>query len=165
MKNVRKHRDTRLCKLIVKSCIVVDTLYHTTKRFSEKLLAVEMHKTDVKMNKPVYLGQSVLDMSKIVMYEHWFDYAKPKYGVKAKYVTQILTVQLKPEDVYAELMRDGQKKFVTSNYEVNIPLTTGKNKKVIDLMQDELVGHKMEELVALRPLVDNDLVAKRAKGT
>ena len=52
--------------------------------FSENLLAIEMKNTKVKMNKPVYLGMSILDISKILMYEFWYDYIKPKYGDKAK---------------------------------------------------------------------------------
>ena len=47
--------------------------YHTTKYFSENLLAIEMKKTKVKMNKPVYLGMSVLDIRKTLMYEFWYD--------------------------------------------------------------------------------------------
>ena len=56
--------------------------YHTTKRFSENLLAIEMKKKKkkVKMNKPIYLGMSILDISKTLMYKFWYDYFKPKYG-------------------------------------------------------------------------------------
>ena len=53
--------------------------YHTTKYFSENLMAIEMKKTKVKMNKPIYLGMSILDISKILMHEFWYDYIKPKY--------------------------------------------------------------------------------------
>ena len=58
--------------------------YHTTKRFSENLLAIEMKKTKVKMNKPIYLGMSILDISKTLMYKFWYDYINPKYGDRAK---------------------------------------------------------------------------------
>ena len=57
---------------------------HAIKLFSEYLLAIEMKKTQILMNKPVYLGLSILEISKIVMYEFWYDYLKPKYGEKAK---------------------------------------------------------------------------------
>ena len=58
--------------------------YHTTKYFSENLLEIEMKKTKVKMNKPVYLGFSILEISKTLMYEYWDDCIKPKYQNNAK---------------------------------------------------------------------------------
>ena len=57
---------------------------HTTKRFSESLRAIEIKKTKLKLNKLIYLGFSILDLRKIVMYEFWYDYIKPKYGKKAR---------------------------------------------------------------------------------
>ena len=70
MENVRKHRDIKLVtteKKIIK--LVSEPNYHTTKQFSENLLAIEMKKTKVKMNKPVYLYMSILDISRKLMYE------------------------------------------------------------------------------------------------
>ena len=67
-----------------KSKIISEPNYHTTKRFSENLLAIEMKKTKVKMNKPVYLGMSILDISKTLMYKFWYEYTKSKYGGRAK---------------------------------------------------------------------------------
>ena len=64
--------------------LVSEPNYHTKKYFSKSLLAIEMKKTKVKMNKPVYLGISILDISKTLMYEVWYDYIKPKYADKAK---------------------------------------------------------------------------------
>ena len=64
--------------------LVSEPNYHTTKHFSKNLLAIEMKKTKVKMNKPVYLGMSILDISKTLMYEFWYNYVKPKYKDKAK---------------------------------------------------------------------------------
>ena len=58
--------------------------YHTTKHFSDNLIVIEMKKTRIKMNKPIYLGTSILDISKTLMYEFWYDYIKPKYQDKAK---------------------------------------------------------------------------------
>ena len=75
MENVRKHRDIKLVTTDEKrNKLVSEPNYHTTKRFSENLLAIEMKKTKVKMNKPVYLGMSILDISKTFMYEFWYDY-------------------------------------------------------------------------------------------
>ena len=70
---------------------------HTTRFFTENLLAVEIIKTQIFMNMSVYLGLSVSDLSKTVMYEFCYDYVKPKYGNKKKqqkYVTWIQIVSL-----------------------------------------------------------------------
>ena len=80
MENVRKHRDIKLVTTDEKrNKLVSEPNYQTIKQFSENLLAIEMKKTKVKMNKPVYLGMSILDISKTLMYEFWYDYVKPKY--------------------------------------------------------------------------------------
>ena len=80
MENVRKHSDIKLVTTdIRRNRLVSETNYHTTKLFSENLLAIEMKKTKVKINKPVYLGFSILEISKTLMYEFWYDYMKPKY--------------------------------------------------------------------------------------
>ena len=85
MENVRKHRDIKLVTTDKRrNQLVSEPNYHTTKYFSENLLAIEMKKTKVKMNKPVYLGMSILDISKTLMYEFWYDYIKPKYQDRAK---------------------------------------------------------------------------------
>ena len=91
MENVRKHRDIKLVTTEEKRIkLVSEPNYHTTKHFSKNLLAIEMKKTKVKMNKPVYLGMSILDISKTLMYEFWYDYVKPKYKRNRNYATWIL---------------------------------------------------------------------------
>ena len=85
MENIRKHRDIKLVTTDKRgNQLVSEPNYHTTKCFSENLLAIEMRKTKVKMNKPVYLGLSILDISKTLMYESWYDYIKPKYQNNGK---------------------------------------------------------------------------------
>ena len=85
MENVRKHRDIKLVTTDKRrNQLASEPNYHTTKYFSENLMAIEMKKTKVKMNKPIYLGMSILDISKTLMYEFWYDYIKPKYQGKAK---------------------------------------------------------------------------------
>ena len=64
--------------------LVSEPTYHTTKFFIENLLAIEMRKTKILMNKPDYLSLSVIDLSRTVMYEFWYDYMKPKYGENPK---------------------------------------------------------------------------------
>ena len=125
------------------------------------------------MNKPIYLGLSILDISKILMYEFWYDYMKSKYGndVKLCYTdTDSFIMNIKTEDFYKDIANDVEKRFDTSNYEVNRPLPTGKNKKVIRLMKDELGGKISTEFVTLRPKTysystDDGKEDEKAKGT
>ena len=85
MENVRKHRGIKLVTTDERrNKLVSEPNYHTTKQFSKNLLAIELKKTKVKMNKPKYLCMSLLDISKKLMYEFWYDYIKPKYKEKAK---------------------------------------------------------------------------------
>ena len=85
MENVWKHRDIKFVTTNKRrNQLVSEPNYHTTKYFSEDLLAIEMKKIKVKMNKPVYLGMSILEINKTLMYEFWYDYIKPKYQNNAK---------------------------------------------------------------------------------
>ena len=85
VENVRKHRNIKLVSTERRSdYLVSEPNYHTTMFFTENLLAIEIRQTQVLMNKPVYLGLSILDLSKTVMYEFWYDYGKPKSVENAK---------------------------------------------------------------------------------
>ena len=85
MENLRKHRDIKLVTTDKRrNRLVSEPNYHTTKWFSEKILATEMKKTKVKTNKPIYVGLSILEISKTLMYEFWYDYMKPKYRDNVK---------------------------------------------------------------------------------
>ena len=174
MENIRKHRDIKLVTTDKKrNKLVSEPNYHTTNCISENLSIIEMKKTKVKMNKPIYLRLSILEISKILMYEFWYDYMKPKYGdnVKLCYMdTDSFIMNIKTEDFYKDIANDVEKRFDTSNYEVNRSLPTGKNKKVIGLMKDESGGGVITEFVALRPktysyLTDDCKEDKKAKGT
>ena len=132
-----------------------------------------MKTAKVKTNKPVYLGFSILEISKTLMYEFWYDYIKPKYdyNVKLCYMdTNSFIMHIKTEDFYKHITSDVEKRFDTSNYEINRPLPTGKNKNLIGLMKDELGEKIMTEFVALRlktysHLMDDCGSDKKAKGT
>ena len=154
MENVKKHRDIKLVTTDKRrNRLVSEPNYHTTKWFPENLLAIEMKKTNVKMNEPVYLGLSILEISKTLMYELWYDYMKPKYGddVKLCYMdTDNFIMHIKKKDFYKGIADDIEKRIDTSNYECDKPLSRGKNKKVIGLMKDELGGKIMTEFCALR---------------
>ena len=139
------------------------------------------------MNKPIYLGLSILEISKTLMYEFWYDYMKPKYNddVKLCYMdTDSFIMNIKTNDFYEDIASDVKNRFDTSNYEVNTsktmaepsslersafarrPLPTGKNKKVIGLMKDELGRKIITEFVKTYSfLTDDGKEDKKAKGT
>ena len=85
LENIRNHRDIKLVTSDKRrKRLVSEPNYHSHEKFSEHLMAIEMKKTRVKMIKPIYLGMSILDISKMIMYEFWHDYIKTKYGERAK---------------------------------------------------------------------------------
>ena len=141
MKSLGKHRDIKLVKTDEKkSKLISEPNYHTTKWFSENLSAIEKKKAKVKMNKPVYLGMSILDMSKTLMYKFWYEYTKPKYGDRAKLCytgTDSIIAYIMSEDFYRDISDDVERWFDTSNYDVNgkRPLPINKKKEIIWLFQ------------------------------
>ena len=155
VENVRQHSDIKLVTTDKRiNQLLSEPNYHTTKSFSENLVAIEMKKTKVKMNKPVYLGLSILEISKTLMYEVWFDYMKPNYGDNVKLCNMDIysfIMHIKAENFSKDIVNDVEKRFDTSNYEVNRPLPTGKNKNVLRLMKDKLGERIMTDFAALRP--------------
>ena len=133
MENIRKHRDIKLVTTDKKrSKLVSEPNYHTINLISEDLSIIEMKKTTVKMNKPTYVGLSILEISKTLMYEFWYDYMKPKYdnNVKLCYMDKdSFIMDIKTNDFYKDIANDVENRFDTSNYEVNRPLPMGKIKK------------------------------------
>ena len=123
MENVENYRDIKLVTTEEKrSKLVSEPNYHRTKKFSKNLLAIEMKQTKVKMNKPVYLGMSILDIIKTLMYEFQYDYIKPKFGDRAKLCymdTDSFVIQIITEDFYEDIANDVERWFDTSNYDEN----------------------------------------------
>ena len=156
MENVRNHRDIKIvttdkCRSILAS----EPNCQSTKYISKYLLIMEMKKVEVKMNKPIYLGQAVLDISKTLMYEFWYDYIKPMYSDKAKLCytdTDNLVINIKTEDFHKDIPNNVERLFDTSNYNKkdNRPLPVGKNKKVIGMFKGEIGSKIMTEFCALR---------------
>ena len=117
-------------------------------------MGCEIGKIKVVVNKPVYLGQAILDLSKIGLYEFHYDYIKQKYpeGLTLCYMdTDSLIYDIETEDFYKNIAEDVKDRFDTSGYNPDRPLPVGLNKKVIGLMKDELGGEIMTEFVTLRP--------------
>ena len=85
MENVRNQRDIKLVTTDVqRKRYVSKPNYHACKHFNEQLMAIEMNKTHVFMNKPVYIGHAILDISKTLMYRFWYEYLEPKSKDKIK---------------------------------------------------------------------------------
>ena len=127
-----------------------------------------MRKTEIKMNKTVYFGQAILDLSKTLMYEFHYDYMRPKYGSKARLCymdTNSFVYEVEAEDFYRDIAKDVEKRSDTSGYskDDNRPLPIGENKKEIGLMKEELGGKIMTEFVALRS--QNTFFRMKSKNT
>ena len=163
MENVRKHRDIKFFTTEKRrKYLLSEPNYHTTNFFTENLLAIEMKKTEILINKT----------GKILMYEVWYHHVKPKYGEKAKLTymdTDSFTVYIKTDDIYKDIAEVVETRFGTLNYELDRPLPRGKDKKVIALMKDELVGKITAKFVVLKAktysyLIDDSSGDKKAKG-
>ena len=148
--------------------------YKGCKIFNENLISVHMKKTSLTMNKPVYLGMCILDLSKTIMYDFHYQYIKPKYGAKAKLLftdTDSLMYEIETEDFYKDISGDVKDRFDTSNYPENHPsgIPTGINKKVLGMFKDEAAGKIIKEFVGLRAklysfIMEDGKKNKRCKG-
>ena len=143
IENLRKHRDIKLVTTgRVKNYLVSEPIYRNTYFFTENLLVIEMKKTQITMSTLVYSGLSILDLSKTLRYEFWYDFVKPKYGEKSKlcYIdTDSFNVHVKTKDIYREIAENVEKRSDISTFEIDRPLLVGKN-KVIGLIKTELGG-------------------------
>ena len=181
-KTMENVRNRRVVKLVVKEerrkKLVSEPNYDSCKHFSDSLMAIEMRKTEAFTDKPIAVGQAILDISKTLLYEFWYDYLKPKYqdNIELCYMdTDSFILQIQTDDFLKDIDNDVNKWFDTSNHDKNDnrPLEIGKNKKVICKFKDELGGKILTEFVALRAktyayvqLNDDKLEEhKKAKGT
>ncbi len=169
MENVRNRVDVKLVtnkKALNK--LVKKANYKRVSEFHENLVAVHMEKTSVKLCKPIYLGMSILDLSRTLMYEFHYDYVKPKWGDKAKLLftdTDSLCYEIQTDDVYKDIKNDADKWYDTSNYDKDHPsgLYSGKNKKVIGYFKDECGGKFITEFVGLKAKLSPTLTRRRTE--
>ena len=110
---------------------------------------------NIVYNKPVYLGMSILDVSKTLMYDFHYNYILTKYGEKAKLLftdTDSLAYEIETQDFYKDISDDIVSKFDTSNFPKDHPsgVYTNANKKVVGMFKDEAGGKIIEEFVGLR---------------
>ena len=142
--------------------------------FDRNLIAVHMKKTEVYFNKPVYVGQAILDLSKTLMFNFHYNYIRKKYNVAAELMftdTDSLLYLIHTDDFYRDISHDIETKFDTSDYPPNHPsgIKTGVNKKVIGMFKDEVAGRQITRFVGLRPKlysfkVEDGSLTKKCKG-
>ena len=142
--------------------------------FDHDLIAVHMKKTEVYFNKPAYVGQAILDLSKTLMFDFHYNYIKKKYRNKAELMftdTDSLLYQIYTDDFYRDISPDILAKFDTSDYPPDHPsgIPTGLNKKVIGMFKDEVAGKQITKFIGLRPKlytfkIENGSLTKKCKG-
>ena len=176
MENIRNRVDVKLVntKEKLRKLVAKPNLRSPPKIFNENLVSVHMRKTSLLMNKPIYLGMCILDLSKIIMYDFHYNYIKSKYADKAKLLftdTDSLMYEIETEDFYKDISGDVKDRFDTSDYPENHPsgIPTGENKKVLGMMKDEVAGKIIKEFVGLRSklysfVMDDGGETKKCKG-
>ncbi|CAH3196323.1 unnamed protein product, partial [Porites evermanni] len=142
--------------------------------FDPNLIAVHMKNTEVYFNKPVYVGQAILDLSKTLMFNFHYSYIKEKYKSKAELLftdTDSLMYQIHTDDFYDDISNDILEKFDTSDYPPSHPsgIPTGVNKKVIGMFKDEVAGRQITHFIGLRPKlytfkIEDGYTSKKCKG-
>ena len=175
MENIRNRVDVKLVNTEEKlRKLIAKPNFRSRKIFSENLVSVHMKKTSLTMNKPVYLGMCILDLSKTIMFDFHYNYIKPKYGDKAKLLftdTDSLMYEIETEDFFKDISGDVKNRFDTSDYPENHPsgIPTGINKKVLGMFKDEAAGKIIKEFVGLRAklysfIMDDGVESKKCKG-
>ena len=120
--------------------------------FGNDMAGIHMHKTRLVLKKPVYTGMTILENSKILMYNFYYNYLKPRYGPNCELIytdTDSLLLNIQTEDVYKDMKEDSWL-YDTSNYPKDHPLYDNRNKKVLGKMKDECGGLAIEEVMAVR---------------
>ena len=159
IENLRKRVVIHLVKDAEKAAKLVNKPhFEEVKVFDEFLIAVKMRKTKVYMTKPIYVGMTVLDLSKLLMYEFFYKFMKKKWkNCSLLYTdTDSLILDIETDDYFADISGDVEEWFDTNNYPKDLAKERGipifkKNNKKIGLMKDECGGKMMTEFVALRP--------------
>ena len=175
MENIRNRVNVKLINSEEKfKKLVAKPNFISRKIFNEGLVSVHMKKTSLTMNKPVYLGMCILDLSKIIMFDFHYNYIKPKYGNNAKLLftdTDSFLYEITTEDFYKDISGDVRDRFDTSDYPENHPskIPTGMNKKVLGMFKDEVAGKNIKEFVGLRSklysfIMEEGKENKRCKG-
>ena len=143
--------------------------------FDRNLLAIHLKKTEVYFNKPVYVGQVILDLSKLLMFDFHYNFIQKKYSYKKAHLlftdTDSLMYELKTDDFYADISADIKKRFDTSDFPQGHEsgIISGVNKKVIGMFKDEVAGRQITHFVGLKPKlysfkVEDSSTTRKCKG-
>jgi len=153
MENLRKRVDVKLVNSRKKANkLTSKPSFHAFRIFTEDLVAVQMLKQKLYLNRPIYVGFSILDISKTLMYDFHYNYVKQKYGARARLLftdTDSLAYVVQTEDVYRDMLGDSQL-FDTSEYPINHPLYNLENKKVLGKIKDETCGNAIQAFIGLK---------------
>ena len=148
MKYVQKHREIKVVTSKKRrNYLISEPNYHSAKIFTGHFLDIRMKKNQILMNETAYLRLLILKMSKPVMCEFSYDYEKAKYCEKAKMCYMDIDsfiVYIKTNDIYKDIAEGLETRFDTSNYELKRSLPKGKDKKIFNVMKDELGGNIMK---------------------
>ena len=166
VKLVRSNKPRKLQSLLS------DSLYAQHSIFGESLAGIQMHKDHILINRPVHTGMCVLELSKTLMYNFYYNHVEPKYGSNYQLLytdTDLLLLDIKTEDIYKD-MGENLDYYDTSDFPKDHPLHSQINKKVLGKMKDEFRGALISEAVCLRSkmysiLLENGQNTKKAKGT
>uniref|UniRef100_UPI00358FFFAA uncharacterized protein n=1 Tax=Myxine glutinosa TaxID=7769 RepID=UPI00358FFFAA len=154
MENVRKRQNIRLSTSWKQASKLINRPSFTRAEvFTENFCAIHLIKESIEMNKPIYIGTTILDLSKSLMYDYFYNNLRKKYqnDVNLLYMdTDSFILKINTNDVYSDMKRDINI-YDTSNYSPESELFSSKNKKVIGKFKDELGGNVMSEFVGLRP--------------
>ena len=156
MENLRIRVDVKIVRAWETNKIrklVSDPSYDSFTLFSNDMAGIHMRKRQLVLNKLVYTGMTILENSKILIYDFYYNYLKARYGQRCDLIytdTDSLLLHIQTDDVYKD-MKEHSWLYDTSNYHKDHPLYDARNKKVLGKMKDECGGEPIEEVVALRP--------------
>ena len=156
MENLRKHVDVKLVRSHEEDKmrrLTANPSFARATVFDDNLAEINMHNSNLLLNRPVYVGMSILDLSKHRMYDFYYNILKQKYGDRCRLLytdTDSLLIVIQTEDVYADMAATADL-YDTSDYPKDHPLYSATNKNVLDKMKDECAGVPIAENVGLRP--------------
>ena len=175
VENVRKRTDVRLVNKwdgrYGAEAMISKPNFHSCTIFNENLFAIELEKLEVFMDKPIYVGLSVLDISKVTLHEFHNDFAKTQFDSNCKLLythTDSTIYEINHDDIY-QVMNEHRQRFDTPDYPTDHFLHSNEFKKKLGLMKDECNGQKITEFIGLRSKVyyievENEEFTRKCKG-
>ena len=176
IENIRKRQNVFLVDNRAKAAkLTCRPNFERVTIFDRNLLAIHLKKTEVYFNKPVYVGQAILDLSKLLMFDFHYNFVQKKYSYKKARLlftdTDSLMYELKTDDFYADISADIKARFDTSDFPQGHEsgILTGVNKKVIGKFKDEVAGRQITHFVGLKPKlysfkIEESKTNKKCKG-